>query len=154
MFCCDLNPRVIPSPEAQRWSSAFKFMAIAHVVFAILFFIGQTQGTTLTGLQQLIMAWILFVSYRTYDYCTTVLYILFMMLSFLTNIEILGSRIQFAKKFFSRDNDHLGRDVYLTIVVALTFMFYCFAFFASYRAYKEFKALAMGALPMQRMVCD
>ncbi len=140
MCCCDLNPRVVPSPEAERWSKYMKIVAVLHLVLGLMYFFCGDSGI-MTGITELISAWILFMAFRTLDYCTTSIYIWFIIIGLMGKLVIVGGIIQFADKFFTKDK---GLKIYYVVVSSIAFILYCFALYVAYRAYKEFKALALG----------
>ncbi len=146
MLCCDLSPRVVPSPEGERWCGLMKFVAAGHLLLAVLYFFGGAT-VIVAGIMQLIAAWILFIAFRTLDYCGTTIYICLVLIDILRCFVSVGLALQFQSEYFDRSKDkptsYLTR-VYILVVTCLTFVFYLIGVFVAYRAYKEFKALAMG----------
>jgi len=139
MFCCDLSPQVIPSPEGTRWALYLKYVAIGHLLLGVCYFIGG--GSLLAmGLMDLIFAWFVFISYRTMNYCFLTMYIWFLLFNLLTTFVYIGTFVQFPDKIEKGDK---GWMIYFIILFCISFIFYCIAVYIAYRAYKEFKALAM-----------
>ena len=138
MFCCDLSPQVIPSPEGERLSQWLKKIAIGHLVVALLYFIGATY--LIMGLTDLIFAWFVFIAYRTFSYCYLTIYIWFLMFNIITNFITIGGFIQFSSNF----NSMGWKYPYMLGVFIISLGFYFFAMYISYKAYKEFKALAIA----------
>ena len=131
MFCCDFTPRVIPSEEATKWSRVLKYIALGHIVSCIFFFV-----CGIFGLTDLILAWIAFMGATTFESCTISFYIWFLVISLITTFAWLGTTIQFSV---------LRDPLYITLL-STVFVFYCFSLYVSYRAYKEFHALAIESL--------
>ncbi len=139
MFCCDLSPQVMPSPEGERWSNFLKYVAIGHLVIAVLYFIGGGASIAM-GLMDLIFAWFVFISYRTYNYCFLTIYIWFLVFNIISTFVYVGTFIQYHDQLIKENG---GYYAYFLTIFSIAFAFYCTALYVAYRAYKEFKALSM-----------
>ena len=138
MFCCDLEPIVVPSPEAKRLNTLLKFIACGHILFAILYFVGGTYFAL--GFAELVFAFVIYLTYSTYYYFYIAIYTWLLALCCIIPIINIGSFIQYSNKFF----DELEwKYIYMLIVFSMILIFYGFALYITYRSYKEFKALFM-----------
>ncbi len=139
MFCCDLSPRVAPSPEGEKCSSYLRLATFGHVIMAVLYFFGSSTGSF--AINDLLMAWIAYMAYKTYDYTNVTIYVWLLIMSMMYLITAAGTYVQFFSEIFS-GGDSDGKMMNFVIYL-VELLFYCAALYVAHRAYKEFKALAL-----------
>eukprot|EP00826_Nyctotherus_ovalis_P048181 TRINITY_DN5645_c0_g1_i2.p1 TRINITY_DN5645_c0_g1~~TRINITY_DN5645_c0_g1_i2.p1 ORF type:complete len:155 (-),score=35.56 TRINITY_DN5645_c0_g1_i2:24-488(-) len=137
MFCCECEPQVIPSELGKQLSSQLRCIMFGHLLMSLLYFIGVF---VLTAFFELFFALMVYITYRTYNFCNLVLYKWILIFSIISSFANLGLSIQFHSYYYNSN----GRlHVYKLIIFSIALIFYCTALLIAYRSYKEFKALAI-----------
>ena len=147
MICCDLTPLLVPSPEAEQLSNKLKYIALGHLMTVVLYLISMHYFEF--GLMDLILAWLIFISFKTFNHCYLIAYVWFLLIAIINAIAQLGKLIQFEKVC----DDLEWACNYMRIVLSIVLAFYFFSAYITYKSYREFKALALalaGNQPVQQ----
>ena len=139
MQCCDPSPIVAPSAKAEKYSRVLRIIFYCELVLVILLF---TALLMTSALFELINLFLLYLAYKSYNFCTLIIFMFLVMFNLISAFVLLGNLIQ--------NYDYIGDDIlsdpyniYAYTIVGISFIFYLVAIIYAFFAYREFKALLL-----------
>ena len=141
--CCPSEPLVNPSLKAKNYAVRLKILMFCEMVLSALFF---TCKMWMPGIFELLSCWILFIAYKSFNFCMLIFYFILVMFNFFRIFVVVGIVIQLAiagedasakDKIFPMD----GYAIYALVVYSMAILFYLIAMTYAFISYREFKAL-------------
>ena len=140
------QPIVNPSVSAKKYGSRLKVIMICELALGILY---MTASNFMNGIFELLMAYILWKSVSSYNFCMLILYEVMMLSNFFSAFCSTGNLIQH-ELYLSKNicsllanpvNCNVGYLYFKEIVVTIGMVFYAASMILTFYGYREFKAL-------------
>ena len=134
----NINP---PTSKSRKCKENLKYLMYAQLILGILNIIIDFMDvfdSNFTGLSELFMTLLLYLGYKTINYCSCIVYIFFCSNRIMESGIRYGKPIQNNHTIFDKDDK---KRCFGFVVVAVSILYYFIAIYFTFEAYKEFKAV-------------